>query len=119
MLIFIEPAINDIEDADERHQRLQEPVLALARWMLMQHTEYGRLTKTTYPSDHPRNLPSGSGGHGRTFKQARSCLADEAEEEPVVGKRQRKMAAKAEWRLKHFHFLSDSYRQKDDTTELG
>ena len=95
VLNFIEPAINDIEDTDEHHQRLQEPVLFLARWMLTQRTEYGRLTKTTYPSDHPQNLPSGSGGHGRT-----SSLADEAKEEPVVGKRRKKMAAKAEWRLK-------------------
>ena len=54
---FIDPAINDIQDIDERDQRLQEVVVLLARWMQTQCTEYGRLSKTTYPSHPPKNLP--------------------------------------------------------------
>ena len=115
---FIDPAINDIQDQDECDKRLQEAMLLLASWMQMQRTEYG-LTKTTYPSDHPKNLPSSSGGQGCTFTQPHSCHTDEDEEEPVVGKKWKKIAANAVWRLKHLSFLSDSFKWKDDTTKLG
>ena len=116
---YIDPDINDIQDRDELDRRLQEAVMLLARWMQTQRTEYGRLTKTTYPTEHPKNLPSGSGGHGRTFQQPHSRHADDEDEEPMPGKKRNKPAAKAAWRLKHFSFLSDSFKRKDDTTKLG
>ena len=76
----------------------------------MQHMEYGQLTKMTYPTEYPKNLPSGSGGHGPTFQQPRSHHTDDKDEEPRPGKKRSKPAANAEWRLKHLSFLSDSFK---------
>ena len=80
----------------------------------MQLMEYGHVTKTTYPTEHLKNLPSSLGGHGCIFQQPHSHHADEDEEEPRLGKKRRKTAAKAAWGLKHFSFLSENFKQKDD-----